>query len=128
MSSGPPKIQPYLGEVDPRALPLDAIRDLLDVVRALYSHRQRQGADKDELVLLSGAGRALREALSVGAAPFGDDQPGEARAHVRKACADIETAVRGKASSSLVLGACRRAMAPVYLSRREARRAALGRR
>lgn len=127
MSSGPPKIQPYRGEVDPRRLPVRAIRDLLGVVRVLYARRQRDGASQAELTRIADTGRTLASALGILDMPFGDSV-GDARRLVEDACSGLVALVRGTPAAPLVAAACARAMAPVMLDARGSRRAALGRR
>lgn len=47
--------------------PLEAVRDLLGLMRALYAARRRAGAGAVELEALARAGKDLQEALSLAA-------------------------------------------------------------
>lgn len=113
------------------AFPIEAVRDLLGIARALYAARKRELATGPELVELAEIGKMLTNALKL--AKSGPDALGSraAWAQAEEACERLGRVVRRTLPAAVVVEAAvvriRRRRAPLESEREEKRAAAKSR-
>ena len=110
------------------ALPVEAVRDLLGIARAMYAARKREFATTPELVELAEIGKMLATALKLGMS--GPDTLGSRAAWARaeEACERLGRVVRRTLPAAVMVEAAvvriRKRRAPLMSERDEKRAAA----
>ncbi|WP_245678422.1 hypothetical protein [Chondromyces crocatus] len=121
MSEPLPPPTPAPGEASEGTLPLDAVRDLLGLVRAVYAAARARGAARVELTRVARVGQRLSQVLELSRSPQrGSAAAAEAWARLDEALADAGGLVDPLAPAAPLVQAARcRVAAPATPARRK---------